>query len=235
MRLSDRLDNLHHRARSNRWLGYFTWFCRITLAAGFLPAGFVKVTGERFTALATKHPMGHFLQGFFETGYYYTFVGIMQMLAAVLLLIPRTAALGAFIYFPIILNIFILSFSVRFDGSLLTAPLMVLANLYLLCWDYHKWKYILPFRPSTTERALPRPLEANHRFPFHFFAGVVVTVLAVGVLVFSIFNIRPHNTMKDCTAQCADLPDPAACGDFCACVHTDGAPLRQCVEAYERR
>lgn len=89
--------------------------------------------------------MGNYLEALHRTGYYYTFIGVMQVTAALLLLIPRTATLGAFLYFPIILNICVLSFAVRFEGSLLSSPLMVLANLYLLCWDYDKWKLILPF------------------------------------------------------------------------------------------
>lgn len=100
--------------------------------------------GERFTDLSNNHPMGHYLEALHRTGYYYTFIGVLQVTAAILLLIPRTATLGALIYFPIILNICILSLAVRFDGSFVSAPLMVLANLYLLCWDYDKLKYIFP-------------------------------------------------------------------------------------------
>jgi len=150
MSISSTLDRIHFQAKQKKWLRYFTVFNRIALAAGFLPSGFVKVNGEHFTVLTVMHPMGHFLEAFYRTGYYYTFVGVMQMTAAILLLIPRTATLGAVIYFPIILNICILSYSVLFDGSLLTSPLMVLSNFYLLCWDYDKLKYILPFnqKPS---------------------------------------------------------------------------------------
>ncbi|WP_245328222.1 hypothetical protein [Hymenobacter aquaticus] len=146
MRISLFLDRLHIQVRQNRLLRNFTVFTRIVLALGFIPAGLVKITGERFTDLAVCHPMGHYLYAFYRTGFYYTFVGVMQVLAAVLLLIPRTATLGAIIYFPIILNIYVLTVSVRFVGSWVTAPLMVLANIYLLCWDYDKLKFILPFR-----------------------------------------------------------------------------------------
>ena len=118
------------------------------LALGFLPSGFTKIVGERFTSLSNNHPMGHYLEALHRTGFYYPFIGVMQVLAAVLLLVPRTATLGAFVYFPIILNICVLTWAVRFEGSWVTAPLMVLANLYLLCWDYDKWKGILPFRPE---------------------------------------------------------------------------------------
>jgi hypothetical protein len=71
--------------------------------------------------------------------------------AAIMLLIPRTVTLGAFLYFPIILNICILTYATRFDGSLFTAPLMTLANLYILGWNYEKWKYILPFNRLANE------------------------------------------------------------------------------------
>ncbi|HEY0049415.1 MAG TPA: hypothetical protein VGB68_09040, partial [Pyrinomonadaceae bacterium] len=45
----------------------------------------------------------------------------------------------------------ILTYATRFDGSLFTAPLMTLANLYLLAWNYEKWKYILPFNRQAND------------------------------------------------------------------------------------
>jgi hypothetical protein len=62
---------------------------------------------------------------------------------AALLLIPRTATLGALLYFPVILNIFIITVSLRFTGTWAITGLMLLANLFLVCWDYDKWKGIL--------------------------------------------------------------------------------------------
>lgn len=146
MSISSTLDRLHSRAKQNSWLWLFSIFCRLALAAGFIPSGMVKILGERFASgLSANHPMGHYLEALHHTGYYYTSIGVVQIAAALMLLIPRTVTLGAFLYFPVILNICILTYAVRFDGSLFTAPLMVLANLYLLGWHYEKWKYILPF------------------------------------------------------------------------------------------
>lgn len=133
MNISSKLDRLHSQAKENRWLRYFTVFNRITLAAGFIIAGLVKIMGERFASgLSVNHPMGHYLEELYHTGYYYTFIGLIQVAAAILLLIPRTATLGALLYFPIILNICILSFALRFEGSLMSSTLMVIANFYLL-------------------------------------------------------------------------------------------------------
>ncbi|MGB8191904.1 MAG: hypothetical protein WCF67_08300, partial [Chitinophagaceae bacterium] len=117
MSISSTLDRIHFKAKQNRWLRYFAVVIRIGLAFGFLPSGMVKIAGERFTSLSVKHPMGNYLEALHRTGYYYTFIGILQVTAAILLLIPRTATLGALIYFPIILNICILSLAVRFEGS----------------------------------------------------------------------------------------------------------------------
>ena len=179
MNIGAKLDEIHLRARKNKWLGYFAVFCRIALAAGFIPSGLQKVLGERFTTLSINHPMGNFLEAFYHTGYYYPFVGVMQVTAAILLLIPRTVTLGAFIYFPIILNICILSLAVRFDGSQITSPLMVCAVLFLLCWDYHKFKNIFPFNHGAAKAKLPAKNELNNKFPLAFFAGVFAVVVLV--------------------------------------------------------
>lgn len=155
MSISSTFDRLHSQARSNNWLWLFSIFCRVSLAFGFFAAGMVKIVGERFASgLDENHPMGHYLVALHLTGYYYTFVGIAQVAAAIMLLIPRTVTLGAFLYFPIIFNILILTYATRFDGSMFTAPLMTLANLYLLGWNYEKWKYILPFNRPENEKGV---------------------------------------------------------------------------------
>ena len=128
--------------------------------------------------------------------------------AAILLLIPGTAPLGAIIYFPIILNISILTFAVRFDGSLLTAPLMVLANSYLLCWDYHKLRLIFPFNHSAADKSIPRRKDLSNKFPTLFFAGVVATVFTVMLVTLPVYNFRPRNTLSDCKSQCDDCRGP---------------------------
>ena len=146
MSIASTLDRLHSQTRQNGWFWLFSIFCRLALALGFIPAAIVKLIDERFASgLSVNHPMGHYLEALHQTGYYYTFIGVVQLLAAIFLLIPRTVTLGAFLYFPVILNITVLTYATRFDGSLFTAPLMTLANLYLLAWNYEKWKYILPF------------------------------------------------------------------------------------------
>lgn len=234
MKLSSRLDQLHTTARQNKWLQYFTTFNRIALAAGFLPAGFVKITGERFTSLSSNHPMGHYLEALHHTGYYYTFIGIAQITAAILLLIPRTVTLGALIYFPIIINISILSLAVRFEGSLLTSPLMVLSNLYLLCWNYDKLKFILPIKHTINNTEIPPQKTISNKFPVTFFAGVIAAIIIVTMTITNIYSIMPHNTISDCRQQANNSSNPTAVCDFCDCIHKEGQPLDKCLNKYNK-
>ena len=234
MKIIAAIDNLHAKVKANRWIGYFTIFCRVALAAGFLPAGYVKIIGERFTDLHNNQPMGHYLEALHHTGYYYTFIGILQMAAGIMLLIPPTALLGALLYFPIILNICMLSLAVRFEGSLLTAPLMVIANLYLLCWDYDKLKFIFPFNKPTFEGIAVSKRERSSKFPTLFFAGVFATVVLWGVIITHVYDIMPRNTVKDCKTQCDDSSNPGACNTFCESIHLKGEPLDKCLDAYHK-
>ncbi|MCJ8209562.1 DoxX family protein [Mucilaginibacter sp. RS28] len=231
MILKIKIDQLHARAKNNKWMYYFSVFCRVALAAGFLPSGFVKIMGERFTSLSNNHPMGHYLEALYHTGYYYTFIGVAQVTAAVLLLIPQTVVLGALLYFPIILNICILSLSVRFDGSLLSSPLMVLANLYVLLWNYDKIRFILPFNATAKTHAL---IKRDNSFPIKFFSAVAAVIVILILTLPKAFDIMPRNTLNDCKRQCKDPKGSNACEVFCDCIHNNGLPLDKSLAMYHQ-
>jgi len=221
------LERHYAELRRNKWLRYFAVFCRIALALGFLPSGIVKVRGERFTGLPSNHPLGHYFDALHVTGYYYTFIGVGQLISAVLLLIPRTALLGAIFYFPIILNICVLTYAVRFEGTRI-ATLMLLANLFLLAWDYPRLKTILPFR----RHGDPHVVETD-KFPVLFFAFVFAAALSVIVINMFVFDIRPGNSEIECTNGCKNSSSPNACQHFCDCIYKQGHPLNVCLNEYE--
>ncbi|MCC6539527.1 MAG: DoxX family protein [Bryobacterales bacterium] len=219
---------LYGEYKQNKWLRRFAIFCRVALALGFIPAGLVKVSGERFTGLPSNNPLGHYFDALLLTGFYYTFIGVTQLLAAILLLIPRTALLGALLYFPIMLNIFMLTHATRFSGTRIVA-LMLLANLFLLVWDYDRLKPALPFHPPATD---PHAGVATQAFPFRFFACVLAA--AVSVIVFNdlLFDIRPGNEEPECRSgsQPGDARDL-----FCDCIYQRGQPLQACLTEYRAR
>ncbi len=223
-----KLEQFYINAKANRWFRYFAVFCRVALALGFIPSGIVKLSGERFTALPSNHPLGHYFDALFQTGYYYTFIGIGQLLTALLLLIPRTALIGALMYFPTILNICILAYATRFEGTRITT-LMLLANIYLLCWDYERLKYILPFKRS--DLGIPKQKVLSNRFPFKFFGGVIVTAAAVVVINIFIFEIRPGNSEIECRNG-INSKHPKASSAFCDCIYDKGKPLDSCLKEF---
>ena len=234
MNISAKLDRIHTEIRQNRWYWLFYMFCRVTLALGFIPSGITKIVGERFASgVSANHPMGHYLEALHHTGYYYTFIGVIQVLAAILLLIPRTVTLGAILYFPIILNICILSFAVRFDGSHVTAPLMVLANLYVLFWNYDRLKYILPFKTVSNSIILEKPKTYSNKFPIRFFAGGVVTVGLVMLYFIYGHDVMPRNSFSECIKQFVGTENEAEGIKFCECVHKKGQDLNECLDIYE--
>jgi len=226
------LKQFYNEAKENRWLFYFTVFCRVALALGFVPSGIVKITGERFTALPSNHPLGHYFDALFQTGYYYTFIGVAQLVIALLLLIPRTALLGAILYLPLILNICILAYATRFEGTRITT-LMLLANLYLLFWDYDRLKYILPFNQSNADIRSTKTKPLNNKFPFAFFGGVVMIAAAVIVINAFIYEIRPGNSLIECTNGCKDSKYPKAGKEFCDCIYNQGKQLDTCLVVYK--
>jgi uncharacterized membrane protein YphA (DoxX/SURF4 family) len=137
------LDRAHARVRRKGLLRIFTVVTRILLALGFIPSGLTKALGNRFTILGIDNPAGFFFEAMYRTGYYWRFLGLCQLIAALLLLVPRTATLGALAYFPLILNIFVITVALGFRGTPVITGLMLLANIYLLCWDYDKLKRLV--------------------------------------------------------------------------------------------
>lgn len=175
------LDRLHSRVRDNLLLQRFTIFTRILLAVGFIPPSIVKIRGERFTAIPVEHPIGFFFEAMFRTGAYWNFIGWAQLVGALLLLHPATATLGALIFFTVILNIFVITVSLHFAGTWVVTGLMLLACVYLLCWDYHRFKPILfPPPAAAPKRALSPRGQMLERAGYVLLvtSGVCVTLMS---------------------------------------------------------
>lgn len=133
--LPPRLRELHTRVRAIPFLARFTLANRLLMLMAFLPTGLVKATGQRFTILPVENPVGFFFEAMYQTGPYWYFIGIMQVLSAVLIVIPATATLGALLFFPIILSIVLVTWGIGFGLTAWITTAMLIAVVYLLCWD----------------------------------------------------------------------------------------------------
>ena len=172
MKLENRLDKIHAGVVHSRLLQVFTAFLRILLVFSFIPPSIPKILHKRFTLLPPTDPVGHYFDALYQTGFYYNFIGWSQLIAVLLLLIPRTSHIGALLFFPIIVNIAVLTTSVGFRGTWLVTILMSIACLYLVCWDYPRWKKVLFGIAGVRTAFTIKQLAA---LPFIFaFAGLVL-------------------------------------------------------------
>lgn len=143
MKLEHILDGIHFSVTRRWYAQLFTVFTRLVLAVGFIPPSYIKIMHRPFTVLPDSNPVGHYFNALYQTGFYYEFIGWGQMIAAVLLLFPRTAHFGALLFLPIIANIAVLTTSVGFKGTWVLTIFMSLAALWLVAWEYDRLKPIL--------------------------------------------------------------------------------------------
>lgn len=159
-------DQLHAKLRSHPLAWRLVVGTRILLCAGFLPTGIVKMLGQPFTVISTETPIGLFFHAMHQSGLYWQFLGAVQVVASILLLIPAAAHLGAMIFFPVILNIFVITVSMDFKGTPAVTGLMLLASLLLVAWDYHRWRGLLTTEPLAIATPEPRRLSPAERVAY---------------------------------------------------------------------
>lgn len=175
MNLLNTLDDLHAALTRRWWMQLFAAFTRCLLALGFIPPSIPKILHKPFTSLPDSNPVGHYFNALLQTGFYYEFIGWGQIIAAILLLIPRTSHIGALMFLPIIANIAVLTASVGFKGTWVITLFMCLAAVFLAAWEYDRLKPIVYW---TREE---KPRKFGYQFltiPAFFAAGGV----AMGVL-----------------------------------------------------
>ena len=155
MKIEHILDGIHVSI-TRRWhLQLFTVFTRCLLAIGFIPPSIPKILHRPFTVLPDSNPVGHYFNALYQTGFYYEFISWSQITAAILLLFPRTAHIGALMFLPIIVNIAVLTTSVGFKGTWLITILMSFAAIWLVAWEYDRLKPIVFDDRSQRTRTLP--------------------------------------------------------------------------------
>ena len=183
MRIESNLNRLHARAVDKAILHKFADITRVLLSIGFFAPGLHKLMGRPFTTLPLDNPIGAFFNALYQTGFYYRFVGAIQVLAAVLVLFHRTSPLAALLFFSITLNVFIITVSIPFGtGTPIITGLMFLASLYLLCWNYDKLKQLMPFT-AFTDTHDPSGARINLQYPNGMAGRIGYWIFAVAAVI----------------------------------------------------
>jgi hypothetical protein len=130
----------------------FTIFTRYLLGTAFVWASILKIKGIRFEPQSGEdapiHSLSHLLESMYRSGFYWSFIGWGQFLAGFLIMSQVFSTLGAVVYFPIILSICILTTAFESPVFILMTSSMLLANLYLLLWDWNRLKFIVVNKPG---------------------------------------------------------------------------------------
>ena len=170
------MNRLFLWVRSKGFFYRLTLFTRILLAAGFIPTGMVKVLGQRFTAMPPTAPIGAFFEAMYQTGLFWRFIGAVQVVAGVLLLVPRLAHLGALMFLPVIVCIAVITVALDFGLTKVVTASMLGAVLYLCLWDYDRLRSLLTSRaPEAPHRVPVLSLDPWERAGFGAFAAALLT------------------------------------------------------------
>jgi hypothetical protein len=155
------MNQLLSNLKQNRLLQLFTISLRYLIGSAFVFASIVKIEGKRFTSNSgADYPINsswHYFETMYQSGIYWNFIGWGQFIAGLLLMTQVFSTLGAVAFFPIILNVFMVTISYQFEGTIFITSLMLLATIYLLIWDWNKLRFI----------ALPNQsnyIDDNHEF-----------------------------------------------------------------------
>ncbi|KAB1153383.1 hypothetical protein F7018_17105 [Tenacibaculum aiptasiae] len=132
--------------KNKTWLQLLVIYTRYLLGSAFVFASLIKIKGLRFTSKSgLDQPINsawHFFETLYESGLYWKFIGIGQLVAGFLLMTQKYAKLGALVNLPIILNIFIITISYYFAFTPVITGLMLFANLFLIFWDWDTIKVL---------------------------------------------------------------------------------------------
>jgi uncharacterized membrane protein YphA (DoxX/SURF4 family) len=153
--MMDWVSRIMRRLRQKRWIQVSVIVLRIVIGFAFLPAGLKKVLGQPFTDPANTGAFHEFLHAFHGTGFFYSFVGAVQLLAAILLMTQRYATIGTVILSPILLAILVFCWSTVVIPTASVVTLMTLGVVFLLAWDVHKWRRL--FGQNEVEGQGPLP------------------------------------------------------------------------------
>lgn len=139
----------------------FVIYTRYLIGGTFVFASLIKIKGQRFTttsgAAEPIYSALHFFETLYQSGFYWKFIGMSQLVAGFLLMTQRYSKLGALINLPILVNILAITSSYYFANTPIIVSLMLLATIFLITWEWDELKIIinLPYKampPSQFER-----------------------------------------------------------------------------------
>ncbi len=192
----DRIERWIDRLRATRWANLAVANLRLAIGFAFVPAGLTKVIGRPFTDAANHGAFHDVLHAFLATGGFYRFVGVMQLIAAVLLMTQRRATLGAALALPIATAITAFCWSTAPAPTVIVTTLITLGLVGLLLWDLGAWRGVLDDRAPSPRPAIEPPIDRR----VWAWCGLAVLATYVGLCVALGEVYRPRKPRPDSAA-----------------------------------
>jgi len=178
--------HFYSRVRQNVLLSKIVILLRYLLGFAFIPSGYKKLIGIRFTQISTETNIGLFFEGLYQSGFYWQFLGFTQMLAALLMITQRFATLGNLMFFGIITNICIITWSMDFSGTWIITTAMLFASACLLLWDLNKIYFL--FQPDNFKSELEWKNLPTYNI-YWILTGFIIYIASVILSILSIKKI----------------------------------------------
>ncbi|MDD7914243.1 hypothetical protein [Polaribacter ponticola] len=156
----------------------FVIYLRYLIGFAFIFASLVKIQGLRFTSESgAENPINsawHFFETLYESGIYWRFLGIAQFITGSLLVTQRFAKLGAILFLPIIVNVFVITISYDFKGTPIITFLMLLSTLFLIYWDWDSLKILINKTPTNSTK---KRLENDNIWMYIGLSFIIITTI----------------------------------------------------------
>lgn len=139
------------KLKNNKWLQLAVVYTRYAIGGAFVYASLIKIKGQRFTtesgALNPIDSAWHLFETLYQSGLYWKFIGVAQLLTGFLLMTQRYAKLGAVLYLPVIANVFVITISYYFANTPVITGSILFANILLIVWDWNELKVLVNQKP----------------------------------------------------------------------------------------
>jgi hypothetical protein len=160
------------------WLQVAVIYTRYLIGGAFVFASLVKIKGQRFTSVpgagSPFHSPQHFFETMYQSGLYWQFLGVAQLVAGLLLMTQRYALLGALLFLPIIANVYVITISYDFAYTSVITGAMLLATVGLLVWDWHRLRIVV------NQPALPTPAATLEQHKLWVVIGLILFLYTAG-------------------------------------------------------
>jgi uncharacterized membrane protein YphA (DoxX/SURF4 family) len=168
----------------DNWVSWtLVWLTRFVLAILFVPTGLRKLLGIPFSR-GFEPWAAFFFDALYAAGPYWRFLGLCEVAAGLLLLIPRLAFLGALMYAAIATNLLVIGISLdMLPDVIISTSVMLLASIALILWDWPKLTVLVSTddSPRASLRGSFGEAWANRKFRIAA-GGVVILWIIVHLL-----------------------------------------------------